>query len=139
MKEYFRQYNDILNQIREIEYKIITLKERLYSISGVRYDDTPKGSSPGNDIVYRIQEIDDLIQEKDRLQASKEELYKKHLSDINKVDDEKMRSILRCYYLNKLSIKEIAEIHGVTPNHITKLKRDAVYEFSLLILKNDCK
>lgn len=139
MKEHFRKYNDILNQIRELEYKIITLKERLYSISGVRFDDMPKAYGVGNDIVYRIQEIEDLIKEKNVLLEVKKELYDKHLKEIEQLSDERYRYVLRCYYLQKMTLKNISSLYGLTINHVQKIKGKAVEEFMRIISKNECK
>ena len=136
IRRHFEEYNDICNRVREMQYKIFLLKERLYSISGVKYDDIPKSTAtPQNDIVYRLQEIEDLMQEYEDLREQERLKVREHLAEINQVPNETWRSILRSYYLHHMSIQEIADMLQKTPNHVSKLKGQATNMFYLVITK----
>lgn len=137
MNKHFYEYNEICNQIVELEYKLITKKDNLYSVKGVSYDDMPKGNGNGIDIVFKINEIDELEERLNVLKESKTTLYDKHIQEIALIDKETHRSVLRAYYLLKMDVKDIAEMMNKTPNHISKLKRDATEEFVSKIIAND--
>lgn len=104
-------------------------KNLLYSVSAVKYDDLPKVHSGGVDIVYKIQELDDLTEELNILKEHKKELYDKHMAEIQKLDDERERQVLRCYYLMRMPTQDIANLLNLTSNHISKIKRKAIDNF----------
>lgn len=129
MKNHFAEYNDLKIKLNEYDSRIDVMKERLYSASGIRYDDAPKVRGQNSTITHRIQQIDDLIRERNKIEAKFNLVYSKHLKEIDVVVDEKKRSILRSYYLHRMSLKDIAGSYDVTLNHVSRLKIQAVKEF----------
>ena len=139
MKNHFAEYNDLKIKLAEYNSRIDVLKEKLYSVSGVSYDDAPRVRSSNGSIIYKIQEIDELVKERDEIESKLSLQYVKHVNEIDLVSDEKKRSILRSYYLHRMPLKEIARNYDVTMNHISRLKSQAVKEFKEKIFKNAYK
>lgn len=135
MKNHFAEYNDLKIKLNEYDSRIDALKEKLYSVSGIRYDDTPKVRGKNLSVTERIQQIDDLVKERNAIKKQFNIVYSKHLKEIELIDDEMKRSILRSSYLHKIPVKNIAKNYGVTENHISRLKSKAVREFKEKISK----
>lgn len=129
MDKHFRAYNDLLHRIDEKNMELIQLKENWYNISGVRYDDIKvKGGKPV-DIAYQLHNI---MKKEESLKATidyKEELRRIHEIEINKVEDPKKRTILKLFYLDKCTIKQIAYCLRISDGRVKTLKREAVAEF----------
>lgn len=136
MNNHFMEYNDILNRISEVQAKIIEIKENIYSIKGISYDDVPRGKNGAVDILYFLAEIEELEKELKELLDKKNLLRKKHEKEIDKLSNSKHRSVLRMYYLMKFDVYRIADTLKITKNHVHKIKREATKEFMIL---NECK
>ena len=135
MKNHFAEYNDLKIKLAEYNSRIDVLKEKLYSVSGVSYDDAPRVRSSNGSIIYKIQEIDELVKERDEIESKLNLLYVKHVNEIDVLKSEMQRSILRSFYLHRIPVKNIARSYGVTDNHISRIKSLAVREFKKKILK----
>lgn len=136
MNEHFIEYNDILNRIKEIQLKLKLCRENIYSIKGVSYNDIPKGTNSGNDISYYLVEIEELENKLEKLKEKKDILRNEHEKEIEKVKDDRYRSILRMYYLDKVDIIRISEIMNLSVSHTRRLKSEAI---AMFILQNDIK
>ena len=137
MYNHFAEYNDILIRINEIQLKILEIRETLYSIKGIKYDELPsKGATPQADVTYFLIEIEELEAELDILYDKKQVLRGKHEKEINKVSDARERSVLRMYYLMKFDIYKIAEALKISVSHTRKIKRDAI-ESLINVITND--
>lgn len=134
----FKDYKEICTLITEYEYKIFTLKERLYSVSGVRYDDMPKCHGRSDDMVFKLQEIDELVEELNALKEKKKELYNKHIQEISLVNNSRQRSVLRMYYLLEMNVDDIKTVLDIQEkNSVYRLLRKGVQE--LIKIQNDTK
>ena len=139
MEKHFRKYDDVCDKISELIFKLETLKESLYSVSGINYDKLPSTPNPsGDSLIYKIQEIDEVNEELYKLTLEKNELYATHEVEIDRLENAKERKVLRCFYLHKLSMDNIAELMGITTNHAYRLRREATVNF-LKMLENDRK
>lgn len=129
MENHFKAYNDVINRIRAKNMQLIKLKEDWYDISGVRYDDIKiKGGKP-LDIADQLHNIVQKEEELKAILSYKEELRKVHETEINKIGDNKKRTVLKLFYLDGCSIKQIAYCLRISEAHTKKLKRWAVEEF----------
>lgn len=128
MKEHLKEYNEICSRIRELSYKLEVVKHNIYDVKGVSYDLQVRSTAPKS-IIDKITSKDDLEAQINELKAEKKVLYDKHIKEIALVDDERKRSILRSYYLLKMSIDDIANMLDVTNNRVYILKNEAVQEF----------
>lgn len=131
MNDHFMEYNDILNKINEVQAKITVLKENIYSVKGISYDDIPKGTSGNADIIFFLIEIEDSEKELEELREKRNDLKLKHEKEIEKVNNDRYRSILRMYYLNKFNIIKISELMGISESHARKLKKEAIHQFMI--------
>ena len=136
MKNHFIEYENILLKINEVQAKIIELKESIYSVRGIRYDDIPRSTAGNADLTYYLIEIEELEQELAALNVRKSELIKHHESEIEKVHDNKYKSVLRMHYLKKFDVGRIADTLNVSTSYAWKLKREAINAFKIA---NDIK
>lgn len=128
MREHFKAYNEIWSRMRELSYKLEEIENNIFGIKGISYGEHIPSTAPTNfneKLMYR----DELVSQMDELKAQKRVLYDKHVEEISKVDDDRKQSILRCYYLHKMSIDDIASMLDLTTNRVYILKREAVREF----------
>lgn len=130
MEDHFAEYIETLERIKELHSKIGVLKDAIYSVKGVSYDDVLKSSgSGGADISYYIAEIDELEAELKELNAKKQQLKAKHLAEIGKVKNWKYRKLLRLLYIDNRSLNDAAAELQKSPSHCRKMKRKATNEF----------
>lgn len=137
INKHFYEYDDILNRISEVQLKMIEIRENIYSVKGIRYDELPKGSTLPTDITYYLIELEELEKELEALSNKKLELRKKHELEIERLENTKHRSVLRMHYLMKLDIYKIAESLNVSVSYTRKLKRYASNSFIQML--NDSK
>lgn len=133
---HFNEYQDTQDKIKEIHMKIAAIKDDMYAVKGIRYDDAPRGSGAPVDISYFLGEIEELEQEARDLKQKADELKRKHEEEIGKVDKSSYKRLLRMFYLMRLDMKAIADALDVTPNHAWKMKKRAEIAFKLA---NDIK
>lgn len=129
MENHFMEYNDILNKIVEVQTRIIEIKEKMYNVKGVSYGDAPKGGSNNIDIVFFLTEIEELELELYALNNKKTTLKKKHEEEIDKIKNEKYRSILRMYFIYKMNKFTIADTLNISLGYLSHLKKKAIEEF----------
>lgn len=136
MYEYFYKYDELLLKIRETISKIETLKETIYSVKGVSYDDLPKQGNGNADIVYYLIEIEDLEDTLKSLYQQKKELRNTYELDIKKVNNLEYQTIIRMYYLDKNNLKEISSVIRKSYSYTRKMKKEAENEFLCEIVHN---
>lgn len=140
MENHFSEYIETLERIKELHGKIGVLKDAIYSVKGVSYDDVLKSpGSGGADISYYIAEIDELEAELETLQEKKKQLKAKHLIEIGQVKNWKYRKLLRLLYIDNRSLNDAAIEMQKSPSHCRKLKALAISEFFREMSVNDIK
>lgn len=137
MENHFKAYDELMDRIRTKNMQLLKLKEDYYSISGVRYDDIKiKGGKP----VDMADQLHNIVEKEKELVATmnyKEELRRIHELEINKIASGKKRTILKLFYLDGCSIKQIAYCLRITEGHTKKLKREAIKEFIEKVIKGE--
>lgn len=129
MTEHFMQYKDTLNQIQEIQSKLIYIKNKMYSIKGISYDTTPKGTAGNIDTLYFLAEIEELEAELQELKQKRNHLKEVHEQEIAKVKVPKYMSVLRMYYLLGFDAWRIADTLEISESYVFRLKKDAIQAF----------
>jgi hypothetical protein len=132
MKEHFREYSELYERINELDLKKYELENSMLGITGIAYDRIPSQPSGRDLLADKITELDELKAEISDLQAKKAVLYEKHLKEISKLQSEKHRKALRCYYLLKMDIPSIERAMNCTRTHFYKIKKQAENEFKIL-------
>lgn len=133
--KYFEKYNEICDDIRSMLVELRVKKEELYSISGVSYDSNIKSTKiPG--LEFYIDKIIDIEKKLENKEKERIEQYGNHISLINQMEDKRERFIIKQFYLERLSISQIASILYVSEGHLKRLKSSSVKHFEKM-LPND--
>lgn len=136
MKEHFEEYDELFKDLESLSIEIQIKKEKLYSLTATSYDDVLKTKST-KWTGYEHQ-IDEIVEVENRYKAKREEiklLRDKHQQEIDMVEDKRCRYVLERFYLDHMSVGEIASTLYVSERHIKRIKAVAVTEF-MLKLKN---
>lgn len=129
MDRHFKAYNDLLHKINVKNMELRQLKENWYNISGIRYDKVQVQGGKTHDIADQLHYIIEKEKELKAVINYKEELRRIHELEIDKVGSSNKRTVLKLFYLDKFTIKEIAVSLKCSDGHIKKLKRWGVAEF----------
>ena len=129
MDKHFKPYNEIRSKINCKEMELMRLKEDYYNISGMSYDDVKTRGGKPIDIADKLHLIVEKEKELVAMNNYLSEIRGVHEREINKIPNENHRTILKLFYLDKCSIKQIAYCLGKTEGHTKKLKRWAIDEF----------
>ena len=129
-KKSLKRYKKNLKCIDRLVEKFNSLDERIKSIKSPNFSGMPRGSVPVT--------IDELISDKielekriARLKRKGDNLKAEILDEIDSIDDPRYCSILESFFIDCLTMEEIADIEGYTERHIYRLYNEAI---SLLAL-----
>ena len=129
LENHFRAYNEVLNRIQIKNMQLIKLKEDWYNISGTRFDDIKIRGGKAPDIADQLHNIVEQEEELKALINYRDELRKIHELEIDKITNNKKRAVLKLFYLDGCSIKQIAYCLKISEAHTKKIKRWAIIEF----------
>lgn len=135
---HFKEYRDNKQRIEEAVYQVKEIESRMYNVRAVSYGNMTSVNTTYTDskpIMIKLK--DDLIEKIDILKAYGEKLEKKHISEIKQIDDDKLRRVLRMYYIDCLRVEDIADMMECSVDHVYKLRRIADRKFIKII--NDSK
>ena len=128
--KHFRAYKNLVSKILVKNMELTRLKDNWYNISAVKYDDVKiQGTKQRVDIADQLNDIIELEQDIKATINYKNELKRVHEKEIDKIGDSKKCTILKLYYLEGCSIKQIAVCLENSESHIKKLKKNAISEF----------
>ena len=134
LKYHFKDYKDSKDILEELEYKMLQLEADMYNVKAVKYSNMPGGTSSYNDSKpFQIVKKDQLEEQIEIVRKEVERLEKKYIKEIYKIDDGKLRRIMRLIYLQGMNVEEISEMMQYTTNHVYKLKKKAEDEFRRII------
>lgn len=134
MNKHFKKYDDLFYLIKEKNMELNQLKKDCSSLTAVRYDDVRVQGGKTRDISDTISYIIDKENELIELIKQKEKLRRLHEQEIDKVDNTKKRTILKLFYLDMCTVRQIAGCLHLSDGHVKTLKRSAIKEF---LEKND--
>ena len=124
-KRSLRRYRRNLDCISRLEEKREILDQRITTIRGSNLSGMPRGGVPVT--------LDDLLSDKDdldrrikRLKAKSRELKRSTLEEIDSLDDPRYCEVLEAYFIDGLSISEIADQSGYTERHVYNLYKAAI-------------
>jgi predicted DNA-binding protein YlxM (UPF0122 family) len=124
-KRSLKRYKKNLKCINRLEEKLESLDDRLTAIRSPNFSGMPRGSVPVT--------IDDLLGDKmelerriSRLKRKGQDLKREILDEIDTLDDPRYCEILESFFINCLTIEEIAEEEGYTERHIYRLYNEAI-------------
>ena len=123
---HFKEYRDNKQRIEEAVYQVKELESSMYNVRAVSYGNMPSINTTCTDskpIMIKLK--DDLMEKIDALKQTGEELERKHLGEIYKIDDDKLRRVLRLYYMDCMKVEDIANLMQCSVDHVYKLRRIA--------------
>ena len=122
----FKEYRDNKQRIEEAVYQVKEIESSMYNVRAVSYGNMPSINTTYTDskpIMIKLK--DDLMEKIDALKQTGEELERKHLGEIYKIDDDKLRRVLRLYYMDCMKVEDIANLMQCSVDHVYKLRRIA--------------
>lgn len=131
---HFKDYRDNKQRIEEAVYQVKEIESRMYNVRAVSYGNMPSINTTYTDskpIMIKLK--DDLMEKIDALKQTGEELERKHLGEIYKIDDDKLRRVLRLYYMDCMRVEDIADMMQCSVDHVYKLRRIADRQFQTVI------
>ena len=123
---HFKEYRDNKQRIEEAVYQVKELESSMYNVRAVSYGNMPSINRTYTDskpIMIKLK--DDLMEKINALKQTGEELERKHLGEIYKIDDDKLRRVLRLYYMDCMKVEDIANMMQCSVDHVYKLRRIA--------------
>lgn len=123
---HFKEYRDNKQRIEEAVYQVKELESSMYNVRAVSYGKMPSINTTYTDskpIMIKLK--DDLMEKINALKQTGEELERKHLGEIYKIDDDKLRRVLRLYYMDCMKVEDIANMMQCSVDHVYKLRRIA--------------
>ena len=123
---HFKEYRDNKQRIEEAVYQVKEIESSMYNVRAVSYGNMPSINTTYTDskpIMIKLK--DDLMRKIDALKQTGEELERKHLGEIYKIDDDKLRRVLRLYYMDCMKVEDIANLMQCSVDHVYKLRRIA--------------
>ena len=123
---HFKEYRDNKQRIEEAVYQVKEIESRMYNVRAVSYGNMPSINTTYTDskpIMIKLK--DDLMEKINALKQTGEELERKHLGEIYKIDDDKLRRVLRLYYMDCMKVEDIANLMQCSVDHVYKLRRIA--------------
>ena len=123
---HFKEYRDNKQRIEEAVYQVKELESSMYNVRAVSYGNMPSINTTYTDskpIMIKLK--DDLMEKINVLKQTGEELERKHLGEIYKIDDDKLRRVLRLYYMDCMKVEDIANLMQCSVDHVYKLRRIA--------------
>ena len=131
---HFKEYRDNKQRIEEAVYQVKEIESSMYNVRAVSYGNMPSINTTYTDskpIMIKLK--DDLMKKIDALKQTGEELERKHLGEIYKIDDDKLRRVLRLYYMDCMKVEDIANLMQCSVDHVYKLRRIADRQFQSVI------
>lgn len=133
IEKYFEEYNNICDDLKSMIMELKVKKDNLYSITGTSYDQSIKSS-----VHYGIEHyLDEILNLEKKIKLKEDEsrsLYAEYLDKINCLKNNKEQIIIKYFYLDHLSIGQIATILYLSEGHIKRLKSQAVKNFEKMLL-----
>ena len=131
---HFKEYRDNKQRIEEAVYQVKEIESSMYNVRSVSYGNMPSINTTYTDskpIMIKLK--DDMMEKIDALKQTGEELERKHLGEIYKIDDDKLRRVLRLYYMDCMKVEDIANLMQCSVDHVYKLRRIADRQFQTVI------
>lgn len=124
-KKSLKRYKKNLKCICRLEDKLERLDDRLTTIRTPNFSGMPRGGIPVSidDLLNDKVELEDRIA---RLKRKGQTLKREILDEIDTLDDLRYCSILESFFIDGLTMEEIADEEGYTERHIYRLYNEAI-------------
>lgn len=124
-KRYLKRYRKNLACISRLEAKLDALEMKLKTIRSSNLSGMPRGGVPVTmeDLIADKMDLEDRIK---RLKAKSRNLKKSVYEEIDTLEDPRYCEVLEAYFVDCLSIEEIAERMSYTERHVYALYKEAI-------------
>jgi len=129
-KRSLKRYKKNLACIRRLEEKLALLDERIKSVKSPSLSGMPRGGVPvtTEDLIADKMELEERIK---RLKRKKSSLKNQILEEIDSLEDPRYCEILEAFFIDCLSLDDIADKEGYTVRHVYRLYSEAVTQLAL--------
>ncbi|WP_338547394.1 hypothetical protein V1225_01685 [Emergencia sp. JLR.KK010] len=124
-KRFLKRYRKNQACIERLEEKLLTLDESIKTVKPPSLSGMPRGGIPTSisDLISDKEELSGrILRMKEKGRALKSEI----LVDIDALGDSRYCMVLESYFIDGLSLEEIAELEGYTTRHTYRLYSEAV-------------
>lgn len=124
-KRSLKRYKKNLACIDRLEGKLALLDERIKSVKTPSLSGMPRGGTPitAADLIADKMELEERIE---RLKRKKSDLKRQILEEIDTLEDPRYCEILEAFFIDCLSLDEIADNEGYTIRHVYRLYSEAI-------------
>lgn len=119
-KSYLMRYRNTVEHINVLEEKLYLLEDRIQTVRRPVLSDMPKGGTPitTNDLIIQKTELMERIS---RLLEKASKIRAEIMTAIDTLDNHKQAEILELYFIDQVSIIDIAEVMDRSTRHIFRL------------------
>jgi predicted DNA-binding protein YlxM (UPF0122 family) len=131
-KRSLKRYRNNLACIGRLEEKLTLLDERIKSVRSPNYSGMPRGGTPVT-IEELLSDKVDLEKRIDKLKVKNRKVKNQILEEIDSLDDPRYCEILEAYFIDCMSMEDIAEEMGYSTRWAYDLYSEAVEELTFNI------
>ena len=129
-KRFLRRYRKNLACINRLKKKLDLLEHKIKSARSSNLSGMPRGGTPltMEDMIADKSDLEDRIK---RLKKKGVTIKKQILEEIDSLDDSRYCEILEAFFIDCLSLEDIADKEGYTVRHVYKIYSEAVRALSV--------
>lgn len=129
-KRSLKRYKKNLACIGRLEEKLALLDDRIKSVKSPNMSGMPRGGTPVTiaDLLSDKVELEERIE---RQKAKSKDLKKEILEEIDSLDDMRYAEVLEAFFIDGVSLEDIADNEGYTVRHVYRLYSEAVTKLAL--------
>jgi predicted DNA-binding protein YlxM (UPF0122 family) len=131
-KRSLKRYRNNLACIGRLEEKLTLLDERIKSVRSPNYSGMPRGGTPVT-IEELLSDKVDLEKRIDKLKVKNKKVKDQILEEIDSLEDPRYCEILEAYFIDCMSMEDIAEEMGYSTRWAYDLYSEAVEELTFNI------
>ena len=124
-KRSLKRYRKNLACIKRLEDKLDNIEDRLSSIRSTNLSGMPRGGVPVTSADL-LADKDDLERRIKRLKQKGENLKERIYEEIDSLEESRYCEVLESYFIDGLTLEDIAEEMGYTERHIYTLYKEAI-------------
>lgn len=124
-KRYLKRYRKNIACINRLNNKLYLLTNRIESIKSPSFSGMPRGGVPVT-VAELLSDKIELEKRIERLQLKNKKIKSEILEEIDSLDDPRYCEVLEAYFIDCMTISEIAEKEAYTDRHIYRLYDEAI-------------
>lgn len=124
-KKSLKRYRKNRACVHRLEKKLALLEDRITTIKSPNFSGMPRGGQPVT-IAELISDKDELEKRIERLKEKGKQIKREILEEIDTLEDPRYCEILEAYFIDGLSMEDIADMEGYSTRRIYKLYSEAI-------------